>query len=83
VTPTAVEATLVTMRQLQTNQDAALSQWRLEAERSRYEAERAGRRCRTVDPENRLVVRGLETERENRLRELSAAEAELRLREQQ
>ena len=58
-------------------------QWRLEAERSRYEAERAEKRYRTVDPENRLVARGLETEWENRLRELSAAEAELRLREQQ
>jgi hypothetical protein len=83
VTPAAVEATLAAMRQLQTNQDAALLQWRLEAERSRYEAERAEKRYRTVDPENRLVARGLEAEWENRLRELSAAEAELRLREQQ
>ena len=42
--------------------DAALSQWRLEVERARYEAERAERRYRTVEPENRLVARGLETE---------------------
>src|ERR1019366_2327325 len=52
-------------------------------ERTRYEAERAERRYRTVDPENRLVARGLETEWENRLRDLAAAEAELRRREQQ
>jgi len=64
-------------------QDAALSQWRREVERSRYEAQRAERRCRSVDPENRLVARGLEAEWENRLRELSAAEAELHRREQQ
>ena len=52
-------------------------------ERTRYEAERAERRYRTVEPENRLVARGLETEWENRLRDLAAAEMELRRREQQ
>lgn len=82
VTPAAVEATLQAVRQLEANQDAALSQWRLEVERSRYEAERAERRYRMVEPENRLVARGLETEWENRLRELSATEAELQRREQ-
>ena len=49
----------------------------------RYEAERAERRYRAVEPENRLVARGLETEWENRLRDLAAAETELRRREQQ
>ncbi|MGA9626282.1 MAG: recombinase family protein [Bryobacteraceae bacterium] len=83
VTPAAVEAMRLTVEQLQANHDAALSQWRLEVERTRYEAERAERRYRTVDPENRLVARGLETEWENRLRDLAAAEAELRLWEQQ
>ena len=62
---------------------AALSQWRLEVERTRYEAERAERRYRAVEPENRLVARGLESEWENRLRDLAAAEMELRRREQQ
>jgi DNA invertase Pin-like site-specific DNA recombinase len=83
VTPAAMEATIEALRQLQANQDAALSQWRLEVERARYEAERAERRYRTVDPENRLVARGLESDWENRLRDLSTAEAELRRREQQ
>ncbi len=83
VTPAAVEAMRLTVEQLHANYDAALSQWRLEVERTRYEAERAERRYRTVDPENRLVARGLETEWENRLRDLAAAEAELRRREQQ
>lgn len=83
VTPAAVEATMLSVQQLQANRDAALSQWRLEVERARYEAERAERRYRNVEPENRLVARGLETEWENRLRALNAAEAELHRREQQ
>jgi DNA repair exonuclease SbcCD ATPase subunit len=83
VTPAAVEATLLSVQQLQSHHDAALAQWRLEIERLRYEAQRAERRYRTVDPENRLVARGLETEWEKHLRDLAAAEAELRRREQQ
>jgi DNA invertase Pin-like site-specific DNA recombinase/uncharacterized protein YndB with AHSA1/START domain len=83
VTPAAVQATMLSVQQLQANHDAALSQWRLEVERARYEAQRAERRYRTVEPENRLVARGLEAEWENRLRDLAAAETELRRREQQ
>jgi DNA invertase Pin-like site-specific DNA recombinase/predicted DNA-binding transcriptional regulator AlpA/uncharacterized protein YndB with AHSA1/START domain len=83
ITPAAIEATRLSVEQLQTNHDAALSQWRLEVERARYEAERAERRYRAVEPENRLVARGLEAEWEKRLRDLAAAEMELRRREQQ
>jgi len=83
ITPAAIEAMRLSVEQLQTNHDASLSQWRLEVERTRYEAERAERRYRTVEPENRLVARGLETEWESRLRDLAAAEMELRRREQQ
>ena len=83
VTPAALEATLLTFQQLESNQNAALTQWRLEIERLRYEAERAERRYRAVEPENRLVARGLETEWEKRLRDLVTAEAELLRREQQ
>src|SRR5437899_758751 len=83
ITPAAIEATRLSVEQLQSNHDATLSQWRLEVERTRYEAERAQRRYRTVEPENRLVARGLETEWENRLRDLAIAEGELRCREQQ
>jgi DNA invertase Pin-like site-specific DNA recombinase len=83
VTPAAVEAILLSVRQLEENHDAALSQWRLGVERARYEAERAERRYRAVEPENRLVARGLETDWESRLRDLAAAETELRRREQQ
>jgi DNA invertase Pin-like site-specific DNA recombinase len=83
ITPGAIDAMRLSVEQLQSNHDASLSQWRLEVERTRYEAERAERRYRTVEPENRLVARGLETEWENRLRDLATAEMELRRREQQ
>jgi len=82
VTPAAVEATQLAIQQLEADQDAALGQWRLAVERARYEAERAKRQYRAVEPENRLVARGLETEWEKRLRDLAAAEAELQRREQ-
>jgi len=71
------------MPQLEAGHDAALGQWRLAVERARYEAERAERQYRAVEPENRLVARGLETEWEKRLRELTAAETELERRQQQ
>ena len=38
----------------------SLRQWRLGVERASYEASRAERRYRAVDPDNRLVARGLE-----------------------
>jgi hypothetical protein len=83
ITPAAVQAMRLSVEQLRANHDAALSQWRLEVERTRYEAQRAERRYRSVEPENRLVARGLESEWEDRLRDLAAAEMELRRREHQ
>lgn len=75
--PAAFEATLHATQQLESDHDAALGQWRLAVERARYEAQRAERRYRAVDPENRLVARGLEAEWELRLSELEQAQAEL------
>jgi len=83
LTPAALETTQLAIQQLEANHDAALTQWRLAVERARYEAERAERQYRAVEPENRLVARGLETEWEKRLRDLAAAEAELERREKQ
>jgi hypothetical protein len=50
ITPAAIDAMRLSVEQLQSNHDASLSQWRLEVERTRYEAERAERRYRTVEP---------------------------------
>jgi len=83
LTPAALEATALAVQQLESQQDAALSQWRLEVERARYEAERAERQYKAVEPENRLVARGLEKEWELRLQNLVASEAELLRRQQQ
>jgi DNA invertase Pin-like site-specific DNA recombinase len=83
LTPAALDATLVAAHQLDADHDAALAQWRLAVERARYDAERAERRYRAVEPENRLVARGLEAEWERRLRELEQAQRELAGRKSQ
>ena len=83
LTPASLEATQLAVQQLEADHDAALRQWRLAVQRARYEAERAERQYRAVEPENRLVARGLETEWEKRLGDLAAAEAELERRERQ
>jgi predicted DNA-binding transcriptional regulator AlpA len=83
VTPASVEAMLLAVEQTRNNHDATLAQWRLEVERLRYDAQKAERRYRAVEPENRLVARGLESEWESRLRDVANAEAGLRRKEQQ
>jgi excisionase family DNA binding protein len=62
---------------MEADYDASLAQWCLEVERLRYEVQRAERRYRAVDPDNRLVARGLEAEWEQSLQNLAAAETEL------
>lgn len=79
--PAGVESSLLAAERLEADQDAALAQWRRQVERARYDAQRAERRYRAVDPENRLVARGLETEWEKSLQDLKIAEAELAERE--
>ena len=83
LTPAGVKAALQAAEALEQDHDAALKQWRLQVERARYQAERAERRYRQVEPEHRLVARGLERDWENALGELAKTEAELALREQQ
>jgi excisionase family DNA binding protein len=83
LSPAGLQAVMRAAERLEADHDAALAQWRLAVERARYEAERAERRYRAVEPEHRLVARGLESEWEKRLRELATAEAELARREQQ
>ena len=81
--PAGLEASLRAAAQFETDRDAALDQWRRQVERARYEVQRAERRYRAVDPDNRLVARGLEAEWEKHLQALEAAQAELARREQQ
>ncbi|MDH3663398.1 MAG: recombinase family protein [Alphaproteobacteria bacterium] len=83
IQPAAIDAALAAADQLKAEDDKVLAQWRREVERHRYQAARAERRYRAVDPENRLVARGLEVEWEQQLRQLAEAEAEFTRREQQ
>src|SRR5215212_4267285 len=83
LTPAGVNAALAAAEALEYDHDAALKQWRLQVERAQYEAQRAERRYRAVEPEHRLVARGLERDWEQALASLAAAEAELALREHQ
>jgi DNA invertase Pin-like site-specific DNA recombinase len=79
--PAALHACLQAAEQLERGHDAALAQHRRQAEQARYNATRAERRYRAVDPENRLVARGLETEWNTAVQQVADAEAELARRE--
>lgn len=81
-TPAGLRAALAAAERLEADHDAALTQRRQAVERARYEALRAERRYRAVDPEHRLVARGLEREWEQRLQELATADAALAADEQ-
>ena len=79
--PSAAQACLEAAQQLEDGHDAALAQWRRQVETARYAVTRAERRYQAVDPENRLVARGLENAWETALRHLADAETELSQRE--
>ena len=79
--PAALQACLAAAQQLEDGADAALAQHRRQVEQARYQAGKAERRYRAVDPDNRLVARGLETEWNTALTQLADADAELTRRE--
>ncbi len=83
IQPAGLEAALQAAEHLEAHHDQALDQWRLAVERARYEAERAERRYRAVEPEHRLVARGLEREWEQCLNALEDAQNELERRQRQ
>lgn len=83
ISPAGLEAAIAAQEIGETQDQAALKQFRLQVERARYEADRAERRYRAVEPENRLVARTLETEWEKKLNDQRAAEAELARKEQE
>ena len=81
--PVRIAATLAAAEQLEVDREASLKHWRLGVERAQYAADLAERRYRAVDPDNRLVARGLEKAWEESLGALQAAKAELCRREQE
>jgi DNA invertase Pin-like site-specific DNA recombinase/predicted DNA-binding transcriptional regulator AlpA len=79
--PARLAATLAAAERLEMDRQGALKQWQLDVERASYSASLAERRYRAVDPDNRLVARGLERAWEESLAALEAAKAELARRE--
>jgi DNA invertase Pin-like site-specific DNA recombinase len=65
--PAALELSLEAAQHLERERDELARLWQQRLERARYEAERAGRQYRLVEPENRLVARELEREWEAKL----------------
>jgi DNA invertase Pin-like site-specific DNA recombinase len=81
--PAKLAACVAAAERLEADREAVLRQWRLGVEQASYEASRAERRYRAIDPDNRLVARGLEREWEEKLRALEAAKIQLQRREQE
>ena len=79
--PAKLTAALAAAERLEADREAVLKQWRLAVDRANYETQRAERRYRAVDPDNRLVARGLEREWEECLKALEAAKSDLARRE--
>src|SRR5262245_14109013 len=79
--PATIAATLAAAEQLEMDREATLKHWRLGVERASYAASLAERRYRAVDPDNRLVARGLERAWEESLNAVETAKAELARRE--
>ena len=68
--PTELELSLAVEREVTTQAEALDKQWKLRIEQAEYEARRAERRYKAVDPDNRVVARTLEREWEDALGEL-------------
>jgi DNA invertase Pin-like site-specific DNA recombinase len=82
LTPAALELSLGAAEHLQQERAELDALWRQRLERATYEAERAARSFRLVEPENRLVARQLEHDWEEKLLEKSRLEEEYRRVEQ-
>jgi DNA invertase Pin-like site-specific DNA recombinase/predicted DNA-binding transcriptional regulator AlpA len=77
IEPAGIEAALVAEKELIHGYNAVIQQQKLHVERMRYQANRAQKRYEAVDPHNRLVAQTLEQHWEERLIELTTAQADL------
>ena len=68
--PSELEISLKVMRSIHDTNRLSEKQWLLSIERAQYEADRAERQFMLADPENRLVVRSLESNWNQKLKEL-------------
>jgi Recombinase zinc beta ribbon domain len=72
--PSEIDLSLAVEREVQQQTDSLDRAWRARIEQARYEARRAERRYKAVDPDNRVVARTLESDWEGRLRDLESVE---------
>ena len=72
--PSEIELSLAVEREVGSQADTLAKAWLTRIEQAGYEARRAERRYKSVDPDNRVVARTLESEWEQRLREQEAVE---------
>ncbi len=70
IVPDELGLTLAVEREVDAQAASLHEQWKLRLEQAEYEARRAERRYKAVDPDNRVVARTLESEWEGRLQEL-------------
>lgn len=68
--PSEIDLTLAVDREANDQAASLADQWQARREQAGYQARRAERRYKTVDPDNRVVARTLEREWEARLHEL-------------
>ena len=71
--PSELELSLKVMHSINDADRMSDKQWLLSIERAQYEADRAERQFMLADPENRLVVRSLESNWDQKLKELERA----------
>ena len=74
--PSELELSLAVERETDAQAQSLERQWKLRIERAEYEAKRAERRYKAVDPDNRVVARTLENDWERCLRELEQVRAD-------
>ena len=72
--PREIDLSLAVDREVEKQAESLDRAWRARLEQARYDARRAERRYKAVDPDNRVVARTLEREWEERLRGLEAVE---------
>lgn len=71
IVPDELELSLAVEREVDVQAASLEAQWKLRLEQAEYEARRAERRYKAVDPDNRVVARTLESEWEARLQDLA------------
>ncbi len=82
IEPAALELSIATTSDIDSERHRLHRQWELRLQRAKYECEKAERQYRSVEPENRLVARTLESAWESTLAEMQKAQEDFRRFEQ-